>query len=65
MPATRCRRRCCRPTTSSSLTKSDPLDERERDEGHEVALQLRAALARLKGLVDDTRRLGKNELPVR
>jgi signal transduction histidine kinase len=47
-----------------SLTKSEPHDERERDEAHEVALQLRAALARLKRLVDDTRRLGTSEMPV-
>lgn len=47
-----------------ALTKSDPIDEGERDEAHDVALQLRAALARLKDLVDDTRRLGKNEAPV-
>jgi signal transduction histidine kinase len=47
-----------------SLTKSEPVDERERDEAHDVALQLRGALARLKGLVDDTRRLGTNEAPV-
>jgi two-component system C4-dicarboxylate transport sensor histidine kinase DctB len=44
------------------VTKTEPLDERERDEAHEVAVQLRAALARLKGLVDDTRRLGKSEI---
>lgn len=46
-----------------ALTKSDPLDERERDEAHEVALQLRAALTRLKSLVDDTRRFGRTEMP--
>ena len=45
-----------------AITKSEPADERERDEAHDVALQLQSALSRLKRLVDDTRRVGNSEV---
>ena len=44
-----------------NATKNEARDERDRDESHDVAIGLRAALVRLKGLVDDTRRLGHDQ----